>query len=204
MAAAMVHGRRMAWDGFVQVLPVQRHVELRVVEHERRDPLPGRRRAGLPVERLLELRDGADVGVHLVQLIDAARMAMRIDEAGRHRHLCRIDHLRPSRHEIPDVAGAADGDEPAVLDRERLRPWDGGVDGVHTRVHHRDVRLAARIAGGGLRRSDGRHISREPGASQRSREPKKLTARHFRHLESLSTAPRLTPNSRFPTANVLG
>ena len=50
---------------------------------------------GLPDERVLQLAERAHVAVDAEQLVDAARMGVRVDEAGRHR-LCRRHRSRSS------------------------------------------------------------------------------------------------------------
>ena len=89
----------------------------------------------------LNLADGPKVRVDAVQLLDAARMAVRVDEAGRHRHLLRVDDLGPRGCEVADVARRADRDEPSALHRERFGPRLRPVGRVDDAVDHDEVGL---------------------------------------------------------------
>jgi hypothetical protein len=44
------------------------------------------------------------VGENTVQLVDAARMTVGVDEPRCHGHLLRVDHLRPARGQVPYIA----------------------------------------------------------------------------------------------------
>ena len=87
----------------------------------------------------LQLAHAADVGVDAVQLVDAAHVAVRVDESRRHGHLLGVDDPRARRREVADVGGRSDGDEAAVLDRERLGARQRRVDGVDARVDDDEV-----------------------------------------------------------------
>ena len=117
---------------------MERDVKLGVVEHERRDPVAGRRAGCLLQQHLLQLLRRADVGVHLVQLIDAAWMTVGVDEARRDGHLFDIDDVCPPAGEVLDVARATYGNELAVFDRERLS------SGVRRRRSYRRARSPPR------------------------------------------------------------
>ena len=82
--------------------------------------MPGRRLVGLGLEIGEQLAHAADVGVDAVELVDAAHVAVRVDEAGRDGRLRGIDDARAGCREIADVGGRADGDEAAVLDGKRF------------------------------------------------------------------------------------
>ncbi len=172
----MMHGDRMVRDDLVQVPAMERHVELGVVEHEGLDPEPGRSVRGLLEQRLLQLLDGADVGVHLVQLVDTARMTVGVDEARRDGHLRGVDHLGAPCREVGDVAALADGHESAVLDRERLGPGARVVNRVDARVHDHEIRLHRPLHGACL--LTGRHsrTATDGGAGEHTTQPEEFGA----------------------------
>ena len=74
MAAAVVDDDRMISGCLVEVVAGQRPIELRVVEHEARDPQPRRARLRLLVDGVEKLGHRADVAVDAVELVDAARV----------------------------------------------------------------------------------------------------------------------------------
>ena len=133
----------------------QRAIELGVVEHEAGHPHTRRHRLRLLVHGIEQLCDGPDVAVHAVQFLDAARMTMRIDEAGGHRHPRRVDHLSAGRREIADVGVRSDRNEPAAFHRERFGAWLGEVARIYPAVHDDEIRFGAAGYGGGFRRQRG-------------------------------------------------
>ena len=185
MAAAMVDRDRVVPRHLVELPSGQRHVQLGVVEHHRRHPLAGRRLVGLRLEVGLQLAHAADVGVDAVQLVDAAHVAVRIDEAWRDGRLLGIEHAGPRGREIAHVGGRADGEEPAVLDGEGLGARLRAVDGVDARVEDDQVGIGAGSRLGGGRRL--RRKSSQAAASDRANarkggaEPEKLSAGHPGH-----------------------
>ena len=147
--AAMIDDDRMRGGDRVEILPRQRTIELGVVEHVAADPEAGGRLGGFGAEIGLELGRRPDVGVDLEELVDAARMAMRVDEARHDRHLLPVDHLRAWPGQIADVVIRSDGKKASVLDREAVRARQCGIDRVDQRVGHDQIGFNARA----LRRS---------------------------------------------------
>jgi hypothetical protein len=180
VASAVVDGDGMVRSNFVQVLSMERHVEFGVVEHVRADPEAGRCACRLLRERLLQLFHGANVGVHFVELVDAARMAVRIDEARRDRHAIGVDDLGPAARQVPDVAAAAYGNEFPVLDREGLGPGLRIVNRVDAGVDHHHVSLV-RSGSRHLRLGFRRAPTPERGSRQHATQPQEFGSRHLRH-----------------------
>ena len=173
--AAVRHVDRAIRHRFVEVGPVQRAVDhLRVVEHEAPHPPAGRRVEGLAPQGGLDLADRPQVRVHAVELVHAAGVRVGVDEPRRDGHAPGVDHLGVRTDEVPDVVGAAHGDEPASADRERLRAGLCVVDGVDPRVDHRQIR-PERFARRLLRRRD-RQPGRAGPAGQHRAEVQKLLA----------------------------
>src|SRR5262249_16158982 len=104
VAAAVRHRDRLFPRRFVAILSRQRPIEFGVVEHETRDPDYGRRVLGLLPDSRLDLANLPQVRVDAVALLDAARMAVRVDEAGHDRHALRVDDRGPRRREVAHVA----------------------------------------------------------------------------------------------------
>jgi hypothetical protein len=156
----------------------QRPIELGVVELEAGDPEARRRVVRLLLDGGLNLPDGPKVRIDAVQLLDAARMAVRIDEAGRDRHLLRVDDLRPRGCEVADVARRAHRDEPSALHREGLGPRLRPIGGVDDAVDHDQVGFGAarrrRLRGSRLP-CPREGVERE-GAGKRSAEAEKFSA----------------------------
>ena len=105
MAAAVRNRDRMLGRRLVEVLADQRSIELRVVEHEAGDLHFGRGRLDFGADRRLDFADGTKVGIDAVQLFDAARMAVSVDETGLDGHLLRVNDRRPRRRQVADVPG---------------------------------------------------------------------------------------------------
>jgi hypothetical protein len=105
-------------------------------------------------------------------------MAVRIDEAGRHRHLLRVDDLGPRRGKVADVASRAHRDEPSALHRERFGPRLRPIGRVDDTVDHDQVGFDAarrrRLRWGGLRSL--RTGVEGEGAGQRGAEAEKFSA----------------------------
>ena len=176
----MVNDDWMVARRLIQIVPRQRAIELRVVEHETRHPQPGRARLRLLVDGFEQLRHRADVAVDAVELVDTARVRMRVDESRDDRHLLGIDDRRPRRCKIPDVARRSDRDESAVFYGECLGARLRRLDGVHVRVD--DDEIGSAPGGGllGLRRHS-RIASDRERARERRTEPEELTARVLGH-----------------------
>ena len=105
VAAAMRHRHGMIRRCLVEILPRQRPIQLRIVEHEPVDP--DFRRGGLRLapDGRLDFAHRPQVRVDAVQLLDAAGMAVRVDESGRHRHPLRVENLRAPAGEVADIRG---------------------------------------------------------------------------------------------------
>jgi len=136
----MVDDHRVLASGFVEVFPVKRAVgQLRVVEHEALDPVAGRCRLRLLPDGRYDLSGRAEVAVHAIKLVDAARVTVGVDEAGGHGHAGGIHDPRLPRRDIADVGGAADGNEAAVAHGKGLRPRARAVTRINLRVDHDEV-----------------------------------------------------------------
>ena len=77
---------------------------------------------GVPAAGVVEL--AADAREPAVGRVD-----VRVLEAGRDGAAAQLDVARAGADEAPHIAVAADGDDPAAADGERLRPGPGGVGG---------------------------------------------------------------------------
>ena len=181
MSAAVIDDDGVVARRVVEVLLREGPIDLRIVEHEPADPEAGRRRRRLLPDRRLDFGDRSKVAVHAVQLVDPARMRVRIDESRRDGHLAGIEHRRPPGRQVPDIAGGADGDEPAVLHRKRVRPGLRRIHRQHVGVHDNEIRFVGSRSG--LSRQ--RRFERQPWEGERASEggskAEKLSARVFRH-----------------------
>ena len=142
VAAAVADRDRMLGRCLVQIFPVQRPIELRIVEHEAGDPEARRGRLRLLLDRRLNLAHGPQVRVDAVQFLHAARVAVRVDEAGGDDHALRVDDRRARGREVRHVARRSDRDEAAVLDRKRLGTRRRGVAREHARVNDDEIGFA--------------------------------------------------------------
>ena len=136
VAAAVIDADRSIGAHRIEILASQCATvgELRVIELEATDPVTGLGVGGALLERLLDLGDAAQVDVDVVEFLRLARMAMRIDEPGRHSEFRRVDDRRVAGGERLHVRARADRDEAPVLHREGLGMWRGIVHCQHVAV----------------------------------------------------------------------
>src|SRR5258708_40125250 len=101
---------------------------------------------------------------------------MTIDEAGHDGHLPRVERLRLLGRECVDLGAAADSDEAAILDGERLGARRGGVHGVDLGVEDHQVRAGDRY--GRDRRGEAAPVE-EPGGREHTGDPGGREAHEF-------------------------
>src|SRR5438034_5129838 len=77
--------------------------ELRVVEHEALDPVTWRGLPGLLPQRLLDFPYASEIGIHTVELVDAARVAVTVDEPGKHGHAACVDDWRVTQRQVAHI-----------------------------------------------------------------------------------------------------
>ena len=134
-----------------------RHPEVLHRRAVRDDPGAGRLPLGLLLDRLDDLRDGADVGVE-VAAVDpvhhgraaVGEMHVRVGQARQHAAALEVDLLRARVGQRLDVAGGADRADAAVPDRDRLGARVLGVGGQHGGVGQHQI---------GAQRSDAHAVS---------------------------------------------
>ena len=131
----------------VEVVDVELAIVLHlgVVEEIALDPRARRRLAGFRAELVDDAGDGHELDhvriadEDLVEQYVAGRVIVAVDEPGHDRHLLGVERLGPLADERLDVCVAPHRDEPAGLDRERLRLRRAGIDRVDLGVEDDEI-----------------------------------------------------------------
>ena len=188
VAAAVVHGNRVVRNDLVELAAGEDDVELRVVEHERGHPLLGRSGRGFSDQRVLQFAQRSDIAVDAKQLVEAARMGVRVDEAGRDGRTGGVDDGGPRRDHVADVGRRTDRHESPAADGKCLGAGPGVVDGEHLRVDDGELGFVGLLVG--LRRV--RTATTDYGPGREPCQAEELSTRVLRH----GLAPPSSGNAR--------
>jgi hypothetical protein len=143
----MVDDDRVLRRDLIEVLRVQRAIvlQLGIVEEIALNPGARRRRLGSGAQLIDDALNGDELDVvrvaykHVIEQPLAAPMIVRVDESRHDRHLLGVVHLNLFANESSDLFAASHRDEPATLDRKRLRLRLAGIDRVYLGVEDDEI-----------------------------------------------------------------